>query len=472
MFLLVITLFLSGTSYADEGGMVESGKASDSGAAAYIKITDAKFKKSLIALPALQFQGIAAKTPGHLKFSKEFLDVLKSDLEISGYFELQKPESFLEDPNKVGLQPKGNDDDKALPGFDFSTWKQIKTEFLVRIGYRIDGDTLVVDTYTYYVPQAKSIFSKTYKVKSTETRAAAHVYANDLLKELTGKKGMFQSRFVVSRSTKPNQKEIFIMDWDGFNAKQITYHKTISTSPAWSFDGRTVAYSSFSFHANEKKRNLDMYTFDTVTGRRFLISYRKGINSGAAFFPSGRHLLLTLSNLGNPDIYKMSIDGKNLDRLTNGPKSAMNVEPAMSPDGGKIAFSSDRAGRPHIFVMNADGSNIKQITIAGEYNSAPHWSPDGKRLAFAALDKTHFDIFTVNSDGTDMIRVTSAKKANGKFADNEDPSYSPDGRHLLYLSNRTGANQLYVSTVDGEIERRITYDQFQYFKPYWSPSFD
>ena len=88
------------------------------------------------------------------------------------------------------------------------------------------------------------------------------------------------------------------------------------------------------------------------------------------------------------------------------------------------------------------------------------------------FDKSHFDIFTVNADGSDMVRLTSAKKQNGKMADNEDPSYSPDGRHVLYISNRTGANQLYISTIDGEVERRITFDNSSYFKPHWSPAFD
>jgi TolB protein len=93
-------------------------------------------------------------------------------------------------------------------------------------------------------------------------------------------------------------------------------------------------------------------------------------------------------------------------------------------------------------------------------------------LVFAGYDKGHFDLFTVNADGSDMIRLTSAKKPSGRIADNEDPSYSPDGRHILFVSNRTGANQLYLVTTDGETEKRITYDSHQYFKPQWSPSFD
>lgn len=435
---------------------------------AYIRITDANFKKSLMALPPFQFQGVAAANPSHLKIGKDLFDVFRNDMETSGYFEFIKPAAFIEDTAKMGLKPAGEE----AGGFKFESWKQIGTEFLIRVGYRVTGDQLSVDTYTYYVAQSKLVFSKTYRAKTSEVRTVAHTFANDVLKELTGQSGMFLSRVTASRSTRPGQKEIFVMDWDGANSQQVSTHKSIAQSPSWSFDGKMIAYSAFAYHANEKRRNLDLFTYDTATGRRFLVSYRKGINSGSTFSPSNRHILLTISNSGNPDLYRMSLDGKTLERITNGPRGAMNVEASVSPDGKKIAFSSDRNGRPHIFIMNADGTGVKQITIAGEYNSSPRWSPDGKRIVFAGSDKGHFDIFTVNADGSDMVRLTSAKKANGKWADNEDPSYSPDGRHVLFVSNRTGANQLYIVTTDGETEKRITFDSHQYFKPHWSPAFD
>lgn len=458
------SVFVSGIALAQEA---ESGETAGS-SGAYIRITDAKFEKSVMAVPTFQHQGVAAASPAHLNVGKILFDVFRNDMETSGYFDLMKAEAYGKEGEKMGLKPSGEESG----GFNYEFWKGLKTDFLVRAGYRVNGNEIVFDTYTYYVKQAKLVMGKTYKAKVSEARTIAHTFANDVMKELTGKRGMFLSRIVASRSTRPQQKEIFVMDWDGANAQQVSSHKSIAQSPSWSFDGKLIAYSAFAYHANEKRRNLDLFTYDTSTGRRFLVSYRKGINSGSTFTPDNRNILLTISNSGNPDIYKMSLDGKTLERITNGPRGAINVEPSVSPDGSKIAFSSDRNGRPHIFVMNSDGSNVKQITIAGEYNSAPRWSPDGKRLVFAGRDKGHVDIFTVAADGSDMIRLTSAKKSNGKFADNEEPSYSPDGRHVLFVSNRTGANQLYIVTVDGETEKRITWDNYQYFKPNWSPAFD
>ncbi len=442
--------------------------AQNTGGGLYIKVDSANLKKSLMAIPAFQYSGSPNSSKDGVRVGKDLFDVFKNDMEVSGFFEFIKPEAFVEDVSKVGLRPVTAE----AGGFNFASWKQIGAEFLVRVGFRVLGNDLTVDTYTYYVPQQKLVLGKTYKSTVSAVRTVAHTFANDLVKELSGQRGMFLSKVVVSRSTRPQEKEIFIMDWDGANSRQISSHRSIAQSPTWSYDGKSIAYSAFAYHTNEKTRNMDLFTYDVESGRRFLVSYRRGINSGASFTPDNRHLLLTISNAGNPDVYRMNKDGKGLERLTTAKNGEMNVEPSMSPDGSKIAFSSTRSGRPMIYVMNSDGSNIKRLTFAGEYNSTPSWSPDGKKITFAGLDKTHYDIFVMDADGTNMVRLTSAKKTSGKMADNEDPTFSPDGRHVLFRSNRTGKYQLYIVTTDGETERRVTFDQNDYFKPRWSPSFE
>jgi TolB protein len=207
------------------------------------------------------------------------------------------------------------------------------------------------------------------------------------------------------------------------------------------------------------------------TGKRWLVSYRTGMNSGAEFLPDNRNMLITLSQGKTADIYKMSVDGKSIVPLTHGPSLAMNVEPAISGDGNMIAFSSDRSERPMIYTMNTAGGDIKRKTFAGLYNSTPTWSPDGKKIAFAGLDKTHdaFDIFIVNTDGSGLQRLTSAHRPNGHWASNEDPAFSPDGRQILFVSDRTGTRQLFLINTDGTNERRLTYDRLYYSKPKWGP---
>lgn len=461
-FVVIYTLFPDMASA--EGGAPNGG----GGSAVYIKVGEANLRRSLVALPPLQYQGVAATARSHMKVGKELFDTIFNDLNVSNYFEFIRQEAYLEDTAKVGLLPAPG----AQGGFDFEKWKPLGAQFLIRAGYKVLQNDLTLEAYVYFVPQAKLVLGKTYKTSTADVRAAAHTFANDVIKSLTGQRGMFLSKLVTSRTTAKGQKEIFVMDWDGANAKQITNHMSIAQSPAWASDGKSVAYTAFAYHANDKSRNADLFSYDLATGKRWLLSFQKGINSGAAFLPDGRHLLLTISAGGEPEIYRMTIEGKSLVALTNSPKGVMNVEPAPSPDGRRIAFSSDRSGRPMIYVMDADGSNVKRVTFAGEYNSTPHWTPDSKRLVFAGHDKSHFDLFAMDADGTNMIRLTSAKKPDGRLADNEDPSVSPDGRHVLFVSDRTGINQLYIIGIDGENEHRITFDRHEYFKPNWSPFLD
>ncbi len=219
------------------------------------------------------------------------------------------------------------------------------------------------------------------------------------------------------------------------------------------------------------KRNPDLFVYELKTKRRWLVSYRDGLNTGAEFMNDNQHLLLTLSQRGSADIYKMTLDGKNITPITRGPGSAMNVEPAVSPDSKLIAFSSDRSGKPMIYTMSTSGTDIKRKTFAGHYNATPTWSPDSKKLAFAGFDreKNNFDIFIMNLDGSGLLRLSSARKTNGKWSNNEDPAFSPDGRHILFISDRTGIKQLYMVNIDGSNERRITYDNKFYSKPKWGP---
>lgn len=430
----------------------------------YIKLGEARTKKSLLALPPLQYFGTPSSSSKYQSVGVELFNTINNDLSVSSYFQMISQSAFLEDTSKTGLLPAPN----QANGFKFQNWSAIGTDFLIRVGYSVVGGELTVETYTYHVPKANLVMGKKYKGPVSGVRRIAHTFANDVLKSLTGTEGPFLSRVVfTSDKSDGKSKEVFVMDWDGANMDQVSNHRSISISPAWSPDGKKIAYTSYVKRVGAKFRNADMLILDLATGKRSLISYRQGINSGASFSPDNRHIYLTISQGSTPDIFKMTFDGTIVGKITNGPAGAMNVEPTLSNDG-KLAFSSDRAGRPMIYTANADGSNVKRITFAGVFNSSPSWSPDGKKIAFAGQSEGNFDIFVMNADGTGMIRLTSAKKPNGRSASNEDPSFSPDGRFVMYTSNRTGKNQIYISTVDGTEERRVTTDSHNYFKPKWS----
>lgn len=452
---LIFVLLLTFESFA------KSGKV-------YISVGSAKAKKSLIAIPSLKFLG-GNKNSRSARVGTEIHQTLKNDLETSGVFTLIKPGAFLENPSRIGLKPYPT----AKNGFKYKNWSAIGAEFLVRAGYNVVGNDVTVEAYLYYIPQAKMIFGRQFRTDRKGVRKLAHMIGNGIIKDLTGKKAFFNSKIVVTANRDGNYKEIYTMDWDGYNIQRMTKHKNVSISPTWSADNKKIGYTSFMYHPKAKSRNPDLLIMKALPGAKpRLLSYRKGVNSGANFHPNGKDMFLTISKSGNADIYKMDISSGAIKPITKGPHGAMNVEPAISPDGRKLAFSSDRLRKPMIFIKDLATKATTRITHAGEYNATPVWSPDGKKIAFAAQDKGHFDIFIMDSDGMKIARLTSAKKKNGKWADNESPTFSPDGRFVMFTSNRTGTNQLYIIDTDAENERQITKDRFNYERPKWSGHLD
>ncbi len=435
---------------------------------AYIKIGDAKSKKSSMAFPF--FNNLGSNNSGVLAAAaSEIFATAKKNLELSTYFSIVPNEAYLEDLSKKSLKPFSEE----LLGFKFEPLQTINAEFVIRAGYSVVGKEISIEMFLYHVVEKKLIIGKRYKALLNQTVAIGHTLSNDVIEALTGVRPPFMAKIVASfDGGAGGAKEIVKMNWDGSEFEQLSQHKSITLSPSWSPDGKKIAYSVFTkifSKSGGSISNASVYVLDLTTNKRVLTSFRPGMNSGAIFSKDGKSIFLSMSlGSGSADIYKINLKGEIEARLTKGPAGAINVEPTLSPDGSQIAFSSERGGRPMIYVMNSDGSNVKRLTYKGSYNSSPSWSPDGKKIAFAAQDSANFDIFVMDADGSNIKRITSAQKLNGKPAHNEDPSFSPDSRYIVYTSDRTGKNQIYISTVDGSEERRVTNDTKNYYRPKWS----
>lgn len=432
-------------------------------------------KKSLIALPSFLFFGNPSTSPNYIEVGKTLFDVVKNDLDVSALFTFIDKNAFLEDPDKKGLKPITEEKN----GFNFEPWKKIGTEFLIRAGYFLKRDAIEFEAYLYHVPTSKLLFGKKYNGTKSAVRTIAHTFCNDIVSTLTGKKGIYLTKLVVvSDRGGKNHKEIYTMDWDAFDGsvKKHTDIRSITASPTWSPDAKKIAFSAFEQNRGTKARNHNLLLLDMTNGKLSTISDQKGgYNSGPTFFPDGKSLLFTLSKNGEADIHRYFFDDKKILRITRGPLSAMNVEANVSTDGRKIAFSSNRSGLAMIYVMDANGSNVTRLTFAGNFNASPSFSPDGKLIAFAGYDKDqdNFDIFLMNTNGENLVRLTGSQKRNShRMANNEDPSFSPDGRHVVFSSDRTGSKQVFIVNLDGSDERRLTFDNFTYEKPRWSPYLD
>ncbi len=166
---------------------------------------------------------------------------------------------------------------------------------------------------------------------------------------------------------------------------------------------------------------------------------------------------------GNREIYTMSPDGSDVQRLTN--NNAQDLQPAWSPDKSRIAFVSNRDGNFAIYVMNADGGNQRRIsTDEFAYHEYPAWSPDGRYLAYASDKAGSFDVYTVEANGSNPQRLTSGDTYE------TEPAWSPDGRQIAYLQQVEGVFEVFLVGTNGGTPQRLTESSGgDYFSPRWSP---
>lgn len=413
-----------------------------------IAVGEARVKKSRVAFPSV-FNGKGSADPnGYLR---EIRDVTTEDLAFSGLFEFIDPAAFIENAATAG----------ATPGtFKFTDWSTVNAQFLIKGQGQVVGKDITMEIYLYSVSSSKTLLSKRYSARAESLRKLAHSVSNDVFHALTGMRGPFTSK-VAFVSDVSGKKEIYLMDYDGHNRVQVTTRRSITMSPSWSPDGKSLLFSSVASDSKNVK-NHNLYLYNLSTGRVELLSNKKGINSGAQFSPDAREIILTMSFLGNPEIFAMDPSSKVAKKITS--NYGMDVDPSYSPDGKHITFVSDRSGRPMIYKMRNDGSDITRLTYAGYYNATPSWSPTGNKITFAGWDNNKFDIFIMNTDGSNIERLTK------EMGNNEDPHFAPDGYFIVYSSNRQGKKNLYITNIDNTVHRQITANFGNCEAPKWGPA--
>jgi TolB protein len=407
-------------------------------------------EKVKLAVPDFKASTSDAK---NAELLKAFNDTLWNDLDNAGIFDLVS-KSFY--PVAVPGQP-------SEVKFDAWSGAPVNTSMMAFGNLGVSGENLTVQGWLYDVKNTTSpqILGKQYQDKANPdaARAIAHKFANEIIFRLGGGiPGIAESK-VVFVSTRSGHKEIWEMDYDGANQHEVTRLGSVSLSPRISPDGSRIAFSALT----KSEWDILMYSLDlnrTVSFPRF-----GGMNLSPAWSGDGMKLAFSSSRTADPEIYVADASGANLKRITNSP--GPDVSPVWNPKtNAQIAWVSGRTGLPQIYTMEADGTNIQRMTDQG-YAVSPAWSPNGQFLAFAWIRKYGpgepgaSDIYLMDIASKQWVQLTHD---GGR---NDFPSWSPDGRHIIFQSNRSGGLQIWTMLADGTKQTQLT-TQGTNSQPNWS----
>src|SRR5687767_12771138 len=376
-------------------------------------------------------------------------DVLRRDLRFEGLFRFVEP-SLME----------------ALPARDpdspnLTDWQSVAATILVTTRAEVTGGEMTVDLKVVHVESGQTMASKRYTGRADNPRMFAH-QASDEVTSLTQNRGVARTRIAFTSdrdaTTEKRSKELYIVDYDGFNPRRVTVNRSLNILPAWSPDGRSLAYVSY------RQGVPDVYRASIFEGRSANLTGGAGQNFAPTFSPDGKRIAFASSRSGNMEIWIANADGVGARKITSSP--AADTAPSWSPTGAEIAFTSDRAGAPQIYVMDTEGLNVRRLTTVGNWNDAAAWNPSREyaEIAYTArLEAGGFDIAVVDI-ATRQVRQVTAGRGSCEY-----PSWAPSGRHLVFSCRRGQTWQITVANRDGSMIETLGAGPGSNVQPDWGP---
>lgn len=404
-----------------------------------IEITRGAGKQTPIAVVPFGWEGDGA-------LPEDVTAVIAADLERSGRFSALAEDKMLQRPTS------GVD-------VDFDDWSIIGIEAVVV------GSVVQTGENRYNLQfQLFDVFGREqlvgYRMPATAgtLRHTAHRAADMIFEELTGIEGVFATQIAyvtAERNGSDTLYSLIVSDADGANEHVIVESPDPIMSPAWSPDGRRIAYVSFEgYHSS-------IFIQTLRTGNRIRISDAPGINGAPSFSPDGRKLVLTLGGPdGNLDIHVMDLATRETTRLTT--NRAIDTEGSWTPDGRQIYFTSDRGGGPQIYRMPASGGTPERVTFEGSYNARPRLSPDGTKLAMVHLDRGNYRIAVMGVDDRQVLVLSTGRQ-------DESPSFAPNSDTLIYATRQQQNGVLETVTADGLVRQRLASGEGDVREPVWGP---
>lgn len=356
--------------------------------------------------------------------------------------------------------PESNMPERPVPPepVNFHTWQTLGQDYLA-IGRILPGTASPYEAEFFLFDAIKGTLLTSGRIpfSAPEARHTAHRIADLIYRQLTGERGAFNTRVAyvtAARSGRNREYRLQIADTDGRDPRSVIDSPEPIMSPAWSPDGKRIAYVSF------ENKTSAIFIQNLATGDRRKISNAPGINGAPAWSPDGSQLALTLSKDGSPDIYVMDMGSRALRRITD--DLSIDTEPSWSPDGRTLVFTSDRGGKPQLYRVSASGGQPERLTFEGDYNARGMFSPDGRNLAMVHGNGGDYRIAAMDLQ-TRALRVLTQGRLD------ESPGFAPNGSMILYAAKSGGAARLAAVSIDGKVHQYLPIEGGQVREPAWSP---
>ena len=393
-----------------------------------------------IAIVPFEWQG----SPNDLPVAMHL--TIANDLSRSGRFRTMNAEDMPQNPSQFNQ-------------INFADWRLLGMENIVIGNIRLAGPgQYEIEFRLINVYSGEQISGFRIPASRDQMRRTAHRISDIIFEKLTGVRGAFDTRiaYITVKTTSEGNKlhSLQVADADGFNPQVLLESSEPLMSPAWSPDGKMIAYVSF------ENRNSSIYIQDILTGARQQVANNPGINSAPSWSPDGTRLALTLSKEGDPEVFILNLATRNLIRITN--NRAIDTEPTWSPDGSSLLFTSDRGGSPQIYQVSSSGGTARRLTFEGNYNSRARFSPDGNSITMVHNNGGGFRIAVMELAGKYVNVLTAARL-------DESPSFSPNGSMIIYATTRGRGTELAAVSSDGRVHQRLGLQDGDVREPEWGP---
>jgi TolB protein len=412
-------------------------------AAAVLKldVTQGSVQPLPIALP--DFLGSNLPDPA---MARGVTQIIASNLQRSGLFAPIDQAAYIEKISNIDA-------------VRFPDWRQINAQALAtgRLARLPDG-RLQAQFRLWDVFAAQYLDGKEYATSPDNWRRIAHQISDAIYERLTGEKGYFDSRIVFIDESGPKDrrvKRLALMDQDGANVRYLTRGDDLVLTPRFSPTSQEITYMSYG------QGQPRVYLLNIETGQREVVGNFPGMTFSPRFAPDGQRVIMSLQQGGNANIFVMDLRSKATTRLTD--TAAIDTAPSYAPDGARICFESDRGGKQQIYVMGANGGQAQRISFGDGSYSTPVWSPRGDSIAFTKQAQGRFAIGIMRPDGAGERILTEGFH-------NEGPTWSPNGRVLMFFRDPGGnaGPALYTVDVTGRNEQRVPSPSYA-SDPAWSP---